>query len=51
MGLQYVVVAAFLLYALAYLGRYAWRTFKGKSTGCGCGHENQCPRSQPPKSR
>lgn len=44
MSIQSAIVAAFLLYAVLYLGRHAYRTFKGKSTGCGCGSESGCPR-------
>ena len=51
MRLEYVVVAAFVLYAVVYLGRYAWRVFSGKKTGCGCGSEGGCPRGQAPEPK
>lgn len=46
MSVQHLIVAAFVLYALVYVGRYAWRIFKGKSTGCGCGSEKGCPKGK-----
>ena len=44
MSAQRLIVAAFILYAVFYLGRYAWRVLGGKKTGCGCGSENGCPK-------
>lgn len=46
MSIQSLIVAAFVLYAVFYLGRYAYRSFQGKKTGCGCGSEGEggCPK-------
>ena len=46
MSMQHLIVAAFVLYAVFYLGRYGWRVMKGKKTGCGCGSEGGCPREK-----
>jgi hypothetical protein len=35
MGWQLVLVVLAVAAALAYLGRGAWRTWKGRSAGCG----------------
>lgn len=37
MNIEWIVVGAFILYAVIYLGRYIVRALKGKKTGCGCG--------------
>ena len=44
MAIEWVVVGAFLLYAVLYLGRYVYRMFKGKKTGCGCGSSGTCKK-------
>ena len=50
MTLQHAIVAAFILYAVFYLGRYAYRVIQGKKTGCGCGSES-CPKGQAPEQK
>jgi len=45
MSAQHLIVAAFVLYAVFYLGRYAYRVLRGKKTGCGCGSEGGCPKN------
>lgn len=45
MSIQHLIVAAFVLYAVFYLGRYCWRVMKGKKTGCGCGSEAGCAKT------
>jgi FeoB-associated Cys-rich membrane protein len=37
---QDLIVAAFILFAVSYLGLRAWRSLRGKKTGCGC---DTCP--------
>ena len=44
MAIEWVVVGAFLLYAVLYLGRYIYRMIKGKKTGCGCGNSGSCKK-------
>ncbi|MBL7647482.1 MAG: FeoB-associated Cys-rich membrane protein [Candidatus Hydrogenedentes bacterium] len=44
MAIEWVVVGAFLLYAVIYLGRYLYRMLKGKKTGCGCGDGGACKK-------
>ncbi|MBX3177107.1 MAG: FeoB-associated Cys-rich membrane protein [Candidatus Hydrogenedentes bacterium] len=51
MALQTLVVAAFVLYAVAYLGRYVYRMMKGKNMGCGCGAGGECPKSRTADSK
>jgi hypothetical protein len=45
MPIEWVVVGAFVLYAVIYLGRYVLRMLKGKKTGCGCGSESGCAKT------
>lgn len=45
MAIEWVVVGAFLLYAVVYLGRYVLRMLQGKKTGCGCGTAGGCAKS------
>lgn len=44
MAIEWLVVGAFILYAVIYLGRYVLRMIKGKKTGCGCGSESGCAK-------
>lgn len=44
MKVDTIIVAAFVLYATFYLGRYVYRSIQGKKTGCGCGSESGCPK-------
>ena len=50
MAIEWVVVGAFLLYAVVYLGRYVLRMLQGKKTGCGCGSAGGCAKSGGSKS-
>ncbi len=45
MTIERVIVAAIVLYAVIYLTRYIRRSLQGKQTGCGCGSETGCPKS------
>jgi FeoB-associated Cys-rich membrane protein len=38
--LENLIVAALILFAVSYLGWRAWRSLRGKKTGCGC---DSCP--------
>lgn len=44
MGIDKIIVAAFVIYAAVYIGRYLYRAIQGKKTGCGCGSEGGCPK-------
>lgn len=49
-GVPEIVAGAIVLYAVIYLTRYIRAALKGKSTGCGCGSQAGCPKSEPDKA-
>ena len=51
MKIEWVIVGAFLLYAVIYLGRYIARALKGKKTGCGCGSGSGCSKADTASSK
>lgn len=50
MSIEWLVVGAFILYAVLYLGRYVLRMIKGKKAGCGCGASGGCGKAGGSKS-
>jgi hypothetical protein len=43
---EVLVVGLMILGALGYLGRYTWRMWRGRQSGCGCGSSGSCSKAQ-----